>query len=133
MKNIIVQAFLTADYIFPGENGKTGIIGIFDNFTFETFPSTVPQWYIYAQFTGIDKPAKAQFFMADEKKEIVFESKVFSFEKEKIAQKPRIDFVMPMINFPFTKPGAYTISLQINDEAIASKQLTVIDSRKKGV
>ena len=52
---IVLHAIVFADKAIEENNGKKGLIGIFQSFNFTRFPTVPPTWYVYVAFGNVAK------------------------------------------------------------------------------
>ena len=54
---VVLHAIVFADKAIEENNGKKGLIGIFQSFNFARFPTVAPTWYVYVAFGNVSKGA----------------------------------------------------------------------------
>ena len=129
MAKIVIHSFLTADYIFRDVNRKVCIIGIFDKLNFDDFPAPVPIWFLFSQFSGLEKKGKLQFTLTEAGSDVVWRSPEILVEEKHLTELSKIDVVLPIVNHVFTKPGTSILSLLIDDVEIAQRILSVTEPK----
>ena len=117
-------ALLFADRVIEERNGKKGLIGVFTDFSFPKFPAGIPQWYIYAAIDNIE-PGTHSFSMnlAHDPEEIVVIPIHGDFEVKE--GKTGAEFVFPITQLAFPKPGDYTLTLNVGGEQVGKRILKV--------
>ena len=65
------NALLMADRVIREDNGKRGIIGSFNTFTFPKFPITAPPFFVYANLEDFSEEHEFSITIAREGAELV--------------------------------------------------------------
>lgn len=65
------NALLMADRVIREDNGKRGIIGSFNTFTFPKFPITAPPFFVYANLEDFSGEHEFSITIAREGAELV--------------------------------------------------------------
>lgn len=131
MSEPVIHALLTADRVIREDNAKTGVIGIFTNFNFASFPAISPPWFIYAVVSNIEGEHEFSFNLVDQGSSIVVLS-----VGGRMAAKERgedITIALPVANVSFPKEGTYTLVFRIDGKEVAyNKVHTKLSLRKIG-
>ncbi|MGA2974748.1 MAG: hypothetical protein ABSF77_05505 [Spirochaetia bacterium] len=117
------NALLMADKIIREDNGKRGIIGSFNTFSFPIFPFTAPPFFVYANLEDFEGDHEFSVTIAREGAELV----VFSAGGEIHFQDENreAEILVPAFGVTFPKEGSYNLILRIGNSLYGSRRITV--------
>jgi hypothetical protein len=122
-REIIVHAFLTADRVITEDNGKKGLIGIFNMFNFPKFPAQAPPWFVFLSLDNV--MGRNEFtvnFVHQETQQVLF-SAGGGFEVK--GPMPSAELGLPVPSLLFQRPGAHVLSFVLNTRERATKIIQV--------
>ncbi len=128
-EEVNLHALLFADRVITEDNGKKGIIGVFNHFHFPSFPAISPPWFIFAQIDNIKKSKyEFTFNLAHERsQEVVFSgSGVFSTKEA----TGGADLALPVPNIRFSREGNYILSFVLDGKELGQRILKVFKREK---
>lgn len=119
MNEITCLALLAADRVWKEDNGKLGMVGIFDSFTLERFPTQVAPFFLYVRLGNVPK-GKNEINI-----NIVSGVSKLSIANMKIELDVQVDrsivqLPIPLPMLPLPVPGAYVVNLIVNDNLISN-------------
>jgi hypothetical protein len=122
-REAVLLALLVADKVITENNGKKGIIGIFNQFNFKELPVTCPPWFIFASIAGL----------ATGKHDITFnlthdrtQHNVFSIGGEMdVKERGNTDLQIQIGNARFEKPGEYNLTLHVDGSYLGGRVINV--------
>jgi hypothetical protein len=122
MSNITCLALLVADRVWIENNGKFGMVGIFDNFAIEKFPTQVSPFFLYVRLGNVPKGKSSIHF------NIVFDSSNLLISNIKAEVDVQLDnsivqLPVPLPPLSLPSPGSYSINLLVNNTLITSYKL----------
>lgn len=116
------NALLMADRVIREDNGKRGIIGSFNTFTFPKFPITAPPFFVYANLEDFSGEHEFSITIAREGAELV----VFSAGGEIGFQQEReAEILIPAFGVTFPKEGSYNLILRVGNNQYGSRKIIV--------
>jgi hypothetical protein len=116
------NAILMADRVIREDNGKRGIIGSFNTFTFTNFPKTAPPFYVYANLEDFSGEHEFSITIAREGAELV----VFSAGGEiKFQAEGEAEIIIPAFGVTFPKEGIYNLILRVGNNMFGSRRIIV--------
>lgn len=123
------NALLMADRVIREDNGKRGIIGSFNTFTFLKFPATAPPFHVYANVEDFEGVYAFSVTIAREGAELV----VFSAGGEiTIESKGReVDLIIPAFGVTFPKEGVYNLIFRVGNEQYGSRRI-IVNAKQAG-
>lgn len=123
MAEPVLVGLLFADRIITENNGKKGIIGIFNRFMAKKFPVTFPPWAIYAGVTNLEGPHTFELDLGFEEDR----KKVFTIKGNFEARTRRdvIDLIPVIQGVIFERPGVYYLTFAIDDMPIGGRILNI--------
>lgn len=125
----VFHALLLADRVIVENNGKKGLIGVFNRFTFPSFPAISPSWFIFASVSNlIGKHAISWNLTLDEAALVVLP---IGGELECKDPNTEIEMVLPVKGVNFPKEGNYTLTMNIDGKQIAAKTIKVVKRNKE--
>lgn len=117
-------ALLFADRVFREDNGKFGVLGIFDAFNFPQFPIVTPPWGIFILLSNLSsgKHPLTINLVHDQTDAVVlpFVGELNIAEEDAPAQ-----INLPVNGVLLPAPGDYTLTLNLDGKQIASRRLHV--------
>lgn len=122
-REVIVHAFLTADRVITENNGKKGLIGIFNRFNFPRFPAQAPPWFAFVSLENVAGHNEFTINLGHEETQQVVFSGGGSFDVTGTASGAEIPLPVPGIVFP--RPGRYVLSFVLNSREIATRVIQV--------
>ena len=123
MAELVVHALLCCDRIITENNGKKGLIGVFQSFQFPKLPATNLPWFIYAALGNMD-PGEHEFTLNithDESSNVVFSQ---TGQMKINSDRDDVELVLPVV-CRFQKFGAHLITLHMAGAVVASRVLRV--------
>ena len=124
MYELVVHALLCCDRIITENNGKKGLIGVFQSFQFSNVPSPTVPWFIYGALGSVSRGTH-EFSVAVTHGQSSEEVATRSGEIHVAGEREDVELVLP-ITCSFNHFGAYVITLEVGDELVASRILRVI-------
>lgn len=122
-REIIVHAFLTADRVITEDNGKKGIIGIFNMFNFPRFPAQAPPWFAFIALDNITGHNEFTInFVHQETQQVMF-SAGGAFDVN--GPLPAAAIPLPIPSLVFQRPGPYVLSFVLNTREIVTRIIQV--------
>jgi hypothetical protein len=124
MSEAVCYALLLADKVFKEDNGKSGVVGIFNMLHFSSFPAPVTfPWSIFVGLANIDRKITISINLVhDETLTVVLP---LSFDVE-LKEGNSIEFGVPGPSVVFPKPGKYTLTLNVDGQQVQSRTLEVV-------
>jgi hypothetical protein len=117
---------LFADRVIQEKNGKWGLIGVFNRFTFKDFP-TLPMhlWFVFIVLREVD--AGSHEFAVNLIRESVNQVVHPVNGELKVADPTQgVTLALPMQGVVFPKPDTYTVTVHINGSYITERPLYVL-------
>jgi hypothetical protein len=118
MTNMSCSAFLTADHAWTENNGKIGLVGIFDNFTLASYPAQIPQFSIYFRIenVGIGKHSVVINWIQESTHSVI---NSLTAELEVIKDTPifQLHVIIPSVIIP--KDDDYSFHLSVDGNQLA--------------
>jgi hypothetical protein len=124
MYEVVVHAFLCCDRIITENNGKKGLIGVFQSFQFPSVPSPPVPWFIYGALGSVSRGTH-EFSVTVTHGQSSQEVASRSGEIHVAGEREDVELVLP-VTCNFNHFGAYVITLEVGDELVASRILRVI-------
>ncbi len=123
----VILGLFCADRVIKEQNGKTGIIGIFDRFNIRDFAKPVPPFYIYISLKNLEGKKEFAVNLVSDDLNVV----PLSIGGEFNSPSPEnvVELVIPVSGVLFKKQGKYTLSVSIGSFTVGSRTITV-DSAK---
>jgi hypothetical protein len=116
------NALLMADRVIREDNGKRGIIGSFNTFTFHKFPITAPPFFVYANLEDFSGEHEFSITIAREGAELV----VFSAGGEiQFQNEGEAEILLPAFGVTFPKEGTYNLVLRVGNNQYGSRKIIV--------
>lgn len=123
MDEAVLVGLLFADRIIIENNGKKGIIGVFDKLISPRFPCSFPPWAIYAAVTNLEgKHEFALNLVCDETSQVIVP---VSGQFEAVNRLAVIEIESTVMGAIFSKPGMYSLALIVDGQEIGTRVLTV--------
>ena len=128
-----IKYALLADYIAPGANGKTNIMGVFDKLFAKKFPtvhnslSLLIKFELETQEENKNLNLKIDFVDQDGKRKVApieLKAKFSSRKNDKLISEHQ--FVFEMKGLRIDKPGTYEFSIYVNDRYLYGVPLSVV-------
>lgn len=124
MRELVVHALLCCDRIVTENNGKKGLIGVFQSFQFPRLPAANLPWFLYAALGNM--AAGAHGFTVnithDESSGVVFSQ---TGEMNIKRERDDVELVLPVV-CRFQKYGAHVITLHVGGDVVASRILRIV-------
>ncbi len=127
MYEVVVHALLCCDRIITENNGKKGLIGVFQSFQFPSVPSPAVPWFIYSSLGSVSRGTH-EFSVTITHGQSSDEVASRSGEIRVAGEREDVELVLP-VTCVFHHYGAYVITLEIGDELVASRIMGVIAPR----
>ena len=124
MYEVVVHAFLCCDRIITENNGKKGLIGVFQSFQFPSVPSPPVPWFIYGALGSVSRGTH-EFSVTVTHGQSSQEVASRSGEIHVAGEREDVELVLP-VTCNFDHFGAYVITLEVGDGLVASRILRVI-------
>ena len=123
MPEIVFNALLLADRVLTEDNGKKGILGIFNKFNFPNLPAVAPPWFVYASFENLVGQNEFTVNIAQKESQEV----VFSAGGQVDIQDPTqgIEIAIPVPPVRFGRSGKYLLVFLLNGKDVASRVFEV--------
>jgi hypothetical protein len=117
------NALLIADRVIKEDNGKRGIIGSFNTFSFPSFPSAAPPFFIYANLDDFEGEVEFSVSIVREVAELV----IFSAGGEmRFGQAGgEAELIIPVAGVVFPKEGNYNLVLKVGHYQQGSRRIIV--------
>jgi hypothetical protein len=111
------------DSILTEDNGKKVLIGIFNRFTFPSFPAQTLPWFIYAAFENCEGSVEFTFNLARSESQEV----LFSASGRVDIKDPGAGVELPLLVPPvtFMRPGGYILTFILDGKQVGAKTLQV--------
>ena len=126
MYELVVHALLCCDRIITENNGKKGLIGVFQSFQFASVPSPVVTWFIYGALGSVSRGTH-EFSVTVTHGQSSDEVAARDGEIHVAGEREDVELVLP-VTCTFQHFGAYVITLEVGDELVASRILRVISA-----
>ncbi|MCY4483139.1 MAG: hypothetical protein OXC12_09715 [Spirochaetaceae bacterium] len=126
MYELVVHALLCCDRIITEDNGKKGLVGVFQSFQFAGMPSPGVSWFIYGSLGSVSRGTH-EFSVTVTHGQSSQEVVTRSGEIHVASEREDVELVLP-VTCKFNHFGAYVITLEVGDELVASRILRVISS-----
>ncbi|MBA7552105.1 hypothetical protein ES705_44659 [subsurface metagenome] len=117
------NALLMADRVIREDNGKRGIIGSFNTFTFPTFPATAPPFHVYANVEDFSGVHEFSVTIAREGAELVIFSAGGEIKFESGGSE--VELILPAFGVTFPKEGVYNLIFRIGNNQYGSRRIIV--------
>ena len=124
MYELVVHALLCCDRIITENNGKKGLIGVFQSFQFSSVPSPPVPWFIYAALGSVSRGTH-EFSVTVTHGQSSEEVATRSGEIHVAGEREDVELVLPF-TCNFSHFGAYVITLEVGDDLAASRILRVL-------
>jgi hypothetical protein len=124
MYELVVHALLCCDRIITEDNGKKGLIGVFQSFQFQSMPSPGVSWFIYSALGSVSRGTH-EFSITVTHGQSSQEVVTRSGEIHVAGEREDVELVLP-VTCKFNHFGAYVITLEVGDELVASRILRVM-------
>lgn len=123
MPEVVFNALLLGHRVFTEDNGKKGILGIFNKFNFPSMPAVAPPWFVYASFENVVGHNEFTINIARKDSQEV----VFSAGGQIEVQDPTqgIELAIPIPPVRFQRSGKYLLVLLLNGKDIGTRVFEV--------
>ncbi len=121
---VVLHAIVFADKAIEENNGKKGLIGIFQSFNFTRFPTVAPTWYVYVAFGNVPKGRHdvTVNVVHDDTGSVI----VRSHGKVQVRTPATdVEIVFPMAGAGFRAPGVHRLTVTLDQAQIGSRVLHV--------
>ena len=121
---IVLHAIVFADKAIEENNGKKGLIGIFQSFNFARFPTVAPTWYVYVAFGNVSKGGHdvTVNVVHDDTSSVIVRS---HGEVQVRTSAADVEIVFPMAGAAFRAPGLHWLTVTLDQTQIGSRVLHV--------
>ncbi len=121
---IVLHAIVFADKAIEENNGKKGLIGIFQSFNFSQFPTVAPTWYVYVAFGNVAKGRHdvTVNVVLDDTGSVIVRS---HGEVQVRTSATDVEIVFPMAGAAFRAPGLHWLTVTLDKAQIGSRVLRV--------
>ena len=127
MYEVVAHALLCCDRIITENNGKKGLIGVFQSFQFPKVPSPAVTWFVYVALGSVSRGTH-EFSVTITHGQSSDEVASRSGEIRVSSEREDVELVLP-VTCVYKHYGAYVITLEVGDELVASRILRVIAPR----
>lgn len=124
MTEPVFHALLLADKVIIENNGKKGLIGVFNIFRFPSFPANSPSWFIFLSVSNLHGKHSFSINLTLDEAQIVVLP--IGGELESKDLNAEIELIIPVKTVSFPKAGTYTLTVNVDGKSLASKVLNVI-------
>lgn len=120
----VLHAVICADKAIEEKNGKKGLIGIFQGFTFARFPIVAPTWYVYVALGNVSQGRHdvTVNVVRDDTGAVIFRS---HGAVQVSAPAAEVEIVCPMAATAFRSPGVHWLTVTIDELRIGRRALHV--------
>lgn len=112
------------DYAFLTDNGKIGVIGIFDRIYSKQFPTTHNTMFVVGQVTEIRQEETLTLVICKGKRE-VFNQQFIQNLQSHVSPVRSYNFLIGLHNFTFTDHGVYDVIVRNGEKEIGSTKLVL--------
>ena len=121
---IVLHAIVFADKAIEENNGKKGLIGIFQSFNFARFPTVAPTWYVYVALGNVSKGRHdvTVNIVHDDTGSVIVRS---HGEVQVRTSAADVEIVFPMAGAAFRSPGVHWLTVTLDQAQIGSRVLHV--------
>jgi hypothetical protein len=121
---IVLHAIVFADKAIEENNGKKGLIGIFQSFNFAGFPTVAPTWYVYVALGNVSKGRHdvTVNIVHDDTGSVIVRS---HGEVQVRTSAADVEIVFPMAGAAFRSPGVHWLTVTLDQTQIGSRVLHV--------
>ena len=121
---IVLHAIVFADKAIEENNGKKGLIGIFQSFNFARFPTVAPTWYVYVALGNVSKGRHDVTInvIHDDTGSVIVRS---HGEVQVRTSAADVEIVFPMAGAAFRAPGLHWLTVTLDQTQIGSRVLHV--------
>lgn len=123
MSEPVLLAILFADRIITEDNGKKGLIGIFQRMSADRFPATFPPWAVYVAITNStgNRPFKLTLQSVEDGKVIFpIEGNFNAGSHEDV-----VELAVSVSGAVFPIPGKYVLTFDVEGERLGSRILYI--------
>ena len=119
-----MHAIVFADKAIEENNGKKGLIGIFQSFNFTQFPTVAPIWYVYVACGNVAKGRHdvTVNVVHDDTGSVIVRS---HGEVQVRTPAAEVELVFPMEGAAFRAPGAHWLTVTLDRAQIGHRVLHV--------
>ena len=121
---IVLHGIVFADKAIEENNGKKGLIGIFQSFNFARFPTVAPTWYVYVALGNVSKGRHDVTInvIHDDTGSVIVRSHGQVQVRTSAAD---VEVVFPMAGAAFRAPGLHWLTVTLDQTQIGSRVLHV--------
>jgi hypothetical protein len=121
---VVLHAIVFADKAIEENNGKKGLIGIFQSFNFARFPTVAPTWYVYVALGNVSKGRHDVTInvIHDDTGSVIVRSHGQVQVRTSAAD---VEVVFPMAGAAFRAPGLHWLTVTLDQTQIGSRVLHV--------
>ena len=123
---MVCETLLFADRAIQEKNGKWGLIGIFDRFTFQNYPTPpLPPWFIFIVLKELTagRHEFALNLMRESANQVIAP---INGELEVGNPSGGVTMVLPLQGVTFPRPDTYVMKLHIDGTYVTERVLNVI-------
>ncbi len=122
---VVVHALLCADRVIVENNGKKGIIGVFDRLALPKLPAPSPPWFVFAQLANITGKHSVVFNLVnDETTEVAFS---VSGDVDVPEDKDTVDLHIMVGGFRIARYGTYNLLMNVDGSIAHGRTLHVVN------
>ena len=111
-----------ADRVIKENNGKTGIIGIFDRFNIREVNLPSPPFFVYAAVTNVTGKHEFAFnIVRDDSPNVVLS---IGGEIDSQSAEGILELVFPANGVKFPKMGTYSLQFSLDNEVLCTRKIT---------
>jgi len=119
----VLNALLLIDNILTEDNGKKILIGIFNRFSFPSFPAQAPAWFIYASVDNLEGHNTFTFRLTlSETGEVAFS---VGGEIQINDASSGVELALPVPPIVFRRAGKYILEFLTNGSVLTSRIIQV--------
>lgn len=121
-----VDLMVVSDFAFVGENGKAGIIGLFDMIGVRQFPTGHPELFVVAKLRG-EEGARHELVLdlVDPSNESLLKPNPQKMQIQ-LGGTGGGNIIQRFLNLMFKQPGVHKFRLLEGDEIIGETELSVV-------
>lgn len=125
-KNLKLNYMVISDYAFPGQNGKAGVIGIFDTIGIPNFPGGHPELFVVANIKGKENSEhQALLELMDPSGNNLLPSNQPKM-KVRLSGTGSGTVVQRVFNILFKQAGIHKFVLKVDNEELGEAELSVM-------
>lgn len=122
---MIISYFHLCDYAFVTDNGKLGIIGIFDRIFSKQFPTTHQSMFVVGQVTEIDRRTQSLTLIIKKGLQELAKQALVTNLQSVVSPLRSYNFLVGLHNFTFQEPGVYDFTILVDDREVGTRKLVL--------